>query len=182
MKITRKFANPSADTFDVPVIGEFVKSYLRNSKVSIDPFARNKRWATYTNDLNPVTGAEYHLPALDFLKELCRKGIKADLVIFDPPYTRRQVKEVYEGIGLGFTNNDSQYFSLNWKDEREIINEILTIDGIVLSFGYHSNGMRFSGAYTDEEMLVVCHGGAHYDTICIAQRKVAYQPALLEVA
>lgn len=36
-----------------PPIGEMVQRYLKAAKISCDPFARNKRWATYTNDLNP---------------------------------------------------------------------------------------------------------------------------------
>jgi hypothetical protein len=177
MRIKRVFANPSANTFDIPPFRSLVKRYLKQSKVSIDPFARNKRWATYTNDLNKDTAAEYHLTALEFLKELQAKGVRADLVLFDPPYTRRQIKEVYDGIGIGFTNNDSQYFSLNWKDERNIINEILDNGGHVLSFGYHSNGMQYSGAYCIEELLLVCQGGTHYDVICTVERKQAHQMA-----
>lgn len=65
---------PSADTFSVKPIGEFVRRYLAASTVSIDPFARNKRWATHTNDLNPKTGAEYHMDAEAFLKHLAQGG------------------------------------------------------------------------------------------------------------
>jgi hypothetical protein len=83
--IRREWAMPSADTFDIPVIAAFVKKYLCQSKISVDPFARNKRWATYTNDLNPETQADSHLEALDFIHSLIEKGVKADLVIFDPP-------------------------------------------------------------------------------------------------
>ena len=68
MKITRIWAMPKADTFSCPPIGEFVKSYLRNSTVSIDPFARNCGWATYTNDMNIDTSAQYHCKALEFLE------------------------------------------------------------------------------------------------------------------
>jgi hypothetical protein len=173
------WAMPSADTFDIPPIREFVKKYLRQSRLSIDPFARNKRWATYTNDLNPDTAAEYHLPALDFLKELRERGVVADLILFDPPYSRRQVMEVYAGIGRDHTNEDSQYFSLNWKDERAVMNDLLGTGGIVLSFGWHSNGMQQSGCYEPVEMVMVAHGGAHNDTICMAERKIAHQTELM---
>lgn len=171
---------PSADTFSVPEIGEFVKSYLRQSKVSIDPFARNKRWATYTNDLNPETEAEYHMDAADFLKMLLEKSVKADLVIFDPPYSREQVKSVYSGIGRHYGIEDSQAHSANWRKERDIINEILDVDGLVLSFGWNSSGMGKSRKYRPVELLIVNHGGAHNDTICMAEIKTAYQPALME--
>lgn len=46
---------PNPDTFDCKPLGQIVVRYL--SGVSIDPFARNKRIATYTNDLNPGTAA-----------------------------------------------------------------------------------------------------------------------------
>lgn len=82
MNISRTWAMPNSNTFSVPPIGEFVRKYLANSKVSIDPFARNKRWATYTNDLNDKTDAEYHLEASDFLEILIEQEVKADLIIF----------------------------------------------------------------------------------------------------
>ena len=83
--------------------------------------------------------------------------------------------ECYAGIGKAHTNEDSQYFSLNWKHEREIINDILHIGGVVLSFGWHTNGMYQSGCYELVEQVNVAHGGAHNDTICIAERKTAHQ-------
>lgn len=178
MLINRVRSIPSADTFDIPPIGEFVKRYLRESKISIDPFARNKRWATYTNDLNPETAAEYHMPADEFLQTLKDKGVVADLVIFDPPYSRRQVKEVYEGVGLRFTNDDSQYYSSNWKTERTLINDILAVGGHVLSFGWNTSGMGSFDNFTEQEILIVCHGGSRYDTLCIAEKKLAYQASL----
>lgn len=78
---------PNGDTFSVPPIGDFVRSYLAASRCSVDPFARNKRWATHTNDLNPETEAEHHMDAEEFLRMLALRGVKADLVIFDPPYS-----------------------------------------------------------------------------------------------
>jgi hypothetical protein len=131
---------PSADTFDVQPIGDFVRKYLRESKVSVDPFARNKRWATYTNDLNPDTAAEYHLSAELFLKMLKDKGVKVDLIIFDPPYTINQVKQVYESIGLPFLLDDAQQAGV-WSREKELCYDLLPVGGVFLHFGYHSNGM-----------------------------------------
>lgn len=180
---TRHFAQPSADTFDVPPIAFFVKKYLRackaNGGVSVDPFARNRLWADWTNDLNPDTVATFHRTAYVFLRHLRWQGVRVDLAIFDPPYSRRQVMECYAGIGREHTNADSQYFSLNWKNERAVLNDILNVGGIVLSFGWHSNGMQQSGEYELLEQMNIAHGGAHYDTICIAERKLAHQARLL---
>ena len=124
MKFTRFWAMPSADTFDIEPIGELVRRYLSQSKVSIDPFARNKRWATHTNDLNPETAAEYHCDAFEFLQMLFEQKVQADLVIFDPPYSRAQVKEVYAGIGRHYGIKDTQDHSTNWHKERDVVDEI----------------------------------------------------------
>lgn len=177
-KITRKWAMPSADTFDCLPIGEFVKYYLRKSKFSIDPFARNKRWATITNDLSPLTEAEYHLDAVDFLKMIGARGDRPDLVIFDPPYSPRQVQEVYGGIGVRASTEDTQTARL-YKLCRQEINKIVPVGGVVLSFGWNSVGMGKRG-WNILEILMVCHGGAHNDTICVAEQKISHQDELFK--
>lgn len=177
MRMTRVWAMPSADTFDVPPIGEFVKRYLRESKVSVDPFARNKRWATYTNDLNPDTIAEYHIDALDFLKMLCDRGVRADLIIFDPPYSPRQIKECYDGIGLKMDGEEA-WRTQGWTREREMITELLETNGVVISCGWNSNGMGRERPFIQEELILVAHGAGHNDTICMAERKIAHQSVM----
>lgn len=175
MKFTRLWAMPSADTCDIQPIGELVKRYLRQSKVSIDPFARNKRWATYTNDLNPDTAAEYHKDAFEFLCMLLQQGVTADLVIFDPPYSREQVKQVYQGVGRHYGQADSQEHSTNWRKERDLVNDLLEVGGVVISFGWNTAGMGKERLYQPEELLIVPHGGAHNDTLIFVERKLAYQ-------
>lgn len=178
MKMTRKWAMPNADTFDVQPIGEFVKSYLRNSRISVDPFARNKRWATYTNDLNPKTEAEYHLEAKDFLEKLKNDGVMVDLGIFDPPYSPRQVQEVYSGIGKTVTMEDTQMVHIR-RDARNILAEITSVGGYVLSFGWNTAGIGKERGFEIVEILMVCHGGWHNDTLCMAERKISHQFGLL---
>jgi hypothetical protein len=179
IQFSRQWAMPSADTFDIPPIREFVKKYLRQSKVSIDPFARNKRWATYTNDLNPDTAAEYHMPALEFLKMLREKGVQSDIIIFDPPYTIQQVKQVYESFGAGtFTAYDAQN-AVRWTDEKEVAYDLLAAGGVFLNFGYNTMGLGKNGHCEIVEILIVAHGPAHYDTLCMAERKIAHQAELM---
>lgn len=175
MNLQRIWAMPSADTFDIPPLGGLVKRYLSQSQVSVDPFARNKRWATWTNDLNPETAAEYHLDAFEFLKMLQEKGVAPDLIIFDPPYSRWQVKEVYAGIGRHYGIQDTQNHSTNWHKERDIVDQILVPGGHVLSFGWNSSGMGKERGYKPLELIIVNHGGAHNDTICIIEQKQALQ-------
>jgi hypothetical protein len=167
----RVWAMPTADTFDCKPIGEFVRKYLVDSKISIDPFARNKLWCSFTNDLNPDTQAEVHWEASDFLRMLAERGYKADLVLFDPPYSLEQCKRSYESVGRKPTMRDTQIWG-RWTEAKNIISDLLEPDGIVLTFGWHSSGMGKKRGFEIIELLLVCHGGAHNDTICLAERRV----------
>lgn len=175
--MSRTWAMATSDTFDCLPIGEFVRKYLRNSKVSLDPFARNKRWATYTNDLNPATAAEYHMDALDFLCLMESKQIQADLIIFDPPYSPRQIKECYDSIGKPMTTEDA-WKTNGWSQEKDVCRRLLKVGGTFLYFGWNSVGMGEERGCIIEDLLLVCHGPGHNDTICIAERKIAHQLGL----
>lgn len=160
---------PHSDTFSIPPIGDFVRKYLANSSVSIDPFSRNKEWATYTNDLNPDTSAQYHLDALEFLEGLAEQQVKADLVIFDPPYSPRQLTECYKQIGRKATMRDTQ--AKSWSDWKNAIGRVVTDNANVLSFGWNTVGMGKTRGFEIVEILIVCHGGQHNDTICMAEQR-----------
>lgn len=162
---------PNHDTFSVPPIGEFVRRYLGSANNTVDPFARNKDWANYTNDLNPETSAQYHMDAEAFLKMLAEKGIKADLVVFDPPYSPRQISECYKSIGLEVGMKETQSAIL-YQRVRNAIIPILAPGGIVLSFGWNSVGMGKKHGFEQIEIMLVCHGGAHNDTICLAEKRI----------
>ena len=169
-EFSRVWAMPSADTFDVRPIGDFVRRHL--SGVSVDPFARNKDWATHTNDLNPATSAQHHMDAVEFLKMLADQAIEADTIIFDPPYSPGQIAECYRSAGLTATMRDTQNARLMADCRREIL-RLCKIGTKVLSFGWNSVGM--GSHFITNEILLVCHGGAHNDTICLAQEMVAQQ-------
>jgi hypothetical protein len=161
---------PHRDTFTVEPIGAFVRRYLVNSKSSIDPFARNNRWATATNDIDPSTGAEWHLDAEEFCREMAKLGRTFDLAIFDPPYSPRQISECYSGFGRQATTRDTQNAGL-YKRVRDALLPILEPNAIVLSFGWNSGGMGAARGFQSIEIMLVAHGGAHNDTICVAERQ-----------
>jgi len=177
MRINRVWAMPSAETFTIPPIRDFAKRYLRDSKISVDPFARNCGWATYTNDLNPNTTAQHHMDAFVFLEMLRDKGIRADLVLFDPPYSPRQIKECYNNVGI-VMNGDTAHKTAGWKLEKDILCEIMPINSFFLHFGWHSNGMGKKRGFEIVEILLVAHGAAHNDTICMSEKRVAHQLSL----
>lgn len=166
---TRVWAMPNHDTFSVPPIGAFVQKYLKSSSHSIDPFARNKRWADQTNDLNPDTAAEHHMDAVDFLRMM--QGKVFDLAIVDPPYSPRQISECYKGVGRSVGMKETQSAVL-YKNVRDALDPLIDQEGIVLHFGWNSVGMGVKRGYELIEVLICCHGGAHNDTICIAERKI----------
>jgi len=165
---SRVWQMPTADTFSAPAVGAWVKSYLSKSKCSVDPFARNKRWATHTNDINPATGAEHHMDAEAFLFMLRDKGVRCDLAILDPPYSPRQIKECYQSAGIKCGMRETQNAAL-YARVRHAVSQILTPDAVVLSFGWNSCGMGKKYGMEIIDVLLCCHGGAHNDTICIAE-------------
>jgi hypothetical protein len=170
----RVFQMPSKDTFDVPALGHFVRRYLRASKVSIDPFARNKDWATYTNDINPHTSAQYHMDAAEFLRKLADDGVTADLVILDPPYSPRQITDSYAEAGIKATMRDTQNARLYAEVKREV-QRLVPVGGVVLSFGWNTAGMQSKGEWQITEGIIVCHGAGRNDTLAMAERRMASQ-------
>lgn len=164
---SRAWCMPSADTFSMPPALDFCARYLHGADVVIDPFARNSRLGTLRNDLNPATAAEYHLPAADFVRGL---DVVADAAIFDPPYSPRQIAECYAAAGLTPGMVDTQ--SAGMKAEvRDLLAARLRPGGIALSFGWNSVGFGAGRGFELVEVLLLCHGGDHNDTICIAERK-----------
>ncbi len=172
MKFSRHWAMPNAETFSIKPIGEFVQRYFEQNKgPSIDPFARNKALATWRNDLNPATSATFHMDAAEFCRAAATRGAQATLALFDPPYSPRQISECYKGIGREVTMQDTQ--SSFWKNARDALDLVMAPDSIVLSFGWSTNGMGIKRGYEIVEIMLVAHGGAHNDTICLAEVKRA---------
>lgn len=169
---------PSADTFSVKPIGDFVQRYLSSSSVSCDPFSRDKLWATHTNDINPKTKAANHMDAEAFMGKLKLDGVKIDLGILDPPYSPRQISECYKEIGLKVGIIETQSAVL-YARIKKAMSEILSQDATVLSFGWNSVGMGKKYGFEIIEVMLVCHGGAHNDTICIAEKRSL--PGLFDV-
>ena len=162
------WAMPNSRTFQIKPIKEFVEKYIQDKKIIIDPFANECRYGTITNDLNPKFDTNYHLDALDFLKQI--ESGSADIVIYDPPYSLRQVKECYEGVGITVT---AEHTKSSWRAKHlDEIKRILKPNGLALCFGWNSNGIGKTRGFEMLEVLLVPHGGSKNDTICTAERKL----------
>ena len=166
MIIERIWAMPNKWTFQIKPIKELIQQE-KTSGIWIDPFSGQNKNADITNDLNPNNDATYHIEALDFLKSL--KDNSADGVFFDPPYSPRQVKECYDGIGIKtVAENTRADFWSNCKNE---IKRILKPQGKVLCFGWNSMGLGKNRGFKMTRILLVPHGGAKNDTICTVEIK-----------
>lgn len=178
MKIRREWAMPNPATFQIAPIAGVIAKYLAPSLVAVDPFARNSLVAKYRNDLDPETRADWHLPAEGFCATMAEKGIQADIVLFDPPYSPRQIAEVYAKVGLTVSGKDTQNAAL-YKRVRDGLHKLLKVDGIAISFGWNSAGFGKERGYEILEILMVAHGGAYNDTIVVVERKMQ-PPAMLD--
>lgn len=66
--------------------------------IGIDPFAAGNRLANVTNDIDPQYDTDFHMDATDFLNLF--KPDSVDTVLYDPPYSPRQVAECYKALGI----------------------------------------------------------------------------------
>lgn len=167
MIITKSWAMPNSNTFQIKPIKEFVERNIKNCPVIIDPFANSCKYGTITNDLNPEYDTDYHMDALDFLKTFEANSV--DCVIYDPPYSLRQVSECYKGVGIAVTMETTQS---SWRARHlDEIARILKTGGVCLCFGWNSNGVGKKRGFEMQEILLVAHGGSKNDTICTLELK-----------
>ena len=64
------------------------------------------------------------------------------------------------------------------KEGRNLIRQIIKPGGKVLSFGWNTVGM--GPEWTTQEIMLVCHGGDHNDTICMVETHDTVQGELFE--
>ncbi len=168
MEINRIWAMPNKNTFTIKPIRELVNRYSEDSNFSIDPFANSNKIATFRNDLDPQYETEYRMDALDFLKKWDNNMF--DLVLFDPPYSPRQVSECYKLLNKTVNMKTTQ--SSFWGNIKKEISRITEKNGIVITCGWNSGGIGKSNGFEIEEILIIPHGGWHNDTIVTVERKL----------
>ena len=170
MEINRAWAMPNKNTFTIKPIKEMLARYdhlLTGESVSIDPFANINRLANHCNDLDPQYETQYCMDALDFLKSFDDNSV--DLVLFDPPYSPRQVSECYKSLDMTVNMQTTQ--SSFWGNMKKEVNRIIKDYGTVITFGWNSGGMGKTKGFEIKEILMVAHGGWHNDTICTIEIK-----------
>lgn len=165
--INKEWEMPNSNTFEIKCIKRLIHKHIKPDFYSIDPFANKNRIAKVTNDLDPEHRADFCMDALEFIKMFQTGSI--DAVLYDPPYSPRQVSECYKKLGRTVNMQTTQ--SSFWGDLKKEIARVVKPNGIVISFGWNSNGIGKTNGFSAIEILIVSHGGNHNDTICTVERK-----------
>ena len=117
--------------------------------------------------MNPENiNAIHHKLAVEFLRDFQINAYEG--VLFDPPYSPRQMSECYKSVGLKV---NMQMTQSGWPNEKNEIASIIKKDGFCISFGWSSCGLGMKRKFDIVEILLVSHGGGHNDTIVTVERK-----------
>ena len=161
---------PNHNTFSIKPICELITRHIdgQNGKW-LDPFSRNSPFKDLcvTNDLSTEFEADYHMEALPFLQQF--QDNSAWGVLFDPPYSPRQISECYKQVGRAVHMKDTQ--SSFYGDRKKEVARVVRSGGKVISFGWNSGGIGKTLGFEIIEILMVPHGGAHNDTIVTVEVK-----------
>lgn len=170
IRMSTAWAMPNRWTFQIPPVLDFIERNLgkigfpEHGGLIVDPFCGTSEIASHRNDI-ALGGPD----AVEYCELLLKQGIIADAVLFDPPYSPRQISECYKMLGRKATTTDTQNAAL-YARVRKPLAALLRKGGIALSFGWQSSGFS-KEQFMTTEILLVQHGGAHNDTICVAQVK-----------
>lgn len=166
VRIERVWAMPNKNTFEIKPIHDLIVEEMTDG-TWIDPFANRNKLATITNDLSQEFDTDYHLDALDFMKLFGDASV--DGVLYDPPYSPRQVSECYNNVGFNVTWDTTK--ASFWGNHKREISRIVKVGGKVITFGWNSGGIGYKYGFEITRILMVPHGGWHNDTICTVEVK-----------
>lgn len=168
MIMNRVWAMPNSKTFSIKPIRELLDRYTDGKEIIIDPFARESKYGTITNDLNPEYDTTYHMDALEFLRMIPTDSV--DCVLYDPPYSITQASQCYKSYGkekLEVNVSNMKY----WASVKNECARILKKNGVCICFGWSSMGLGINRGFDMVEVLIVPHGGSKNDTICTVEYK-----------
>ena len=166
MIINRIWNMPNKNTFQIKPVREIIDKYAFG--LIVDPFANTNKIAKITNDIDPQYDTTYHMDAIDFLRQFEDNSI--DTILFDPPFSPRQVSECYKKLNMSVNTETTQ--SSYWGNLKKEISRVIKPNGICISCGWNSGGIGKSNGFEIQEMLLVAHGGWHNDTIITVDKKV----------
>ena len=151
-------------TFKAPKTRAWVEEHCKG-KCVLNLFAGPTRLngcIEIANDIDPnVPSTLFSMDALDCAKRLIELGELYDVILLDPPYSYRKSMELYNG------HKNSRF-----KQLLDVLPDILTPLGWVITFGYHSRVMGASRGFRIREICLISHGGAQHDTIASVEERI----------
>ena len=135
-----------------------------------------KREIPKAADVEPIKANEIDYTLIDGFDKatmLSLKQIKdnsVDLVLYDPPYSQRQVSESYRKLDMTVNMETTQ--NSYWTKQKREIARIVKQGGYVISCAWNSGGIGKKYGFEIQEILLVAHGSWHNDTITTVERKV----------
>ena len=92
------------------------------------------------------------------------------MVLYDPPFSPRQLSECYKAFGLSVNMKTTQ--ASYWSNQKVEIGRIVKSGGYVITCGWNSGGIGKKYGFEVVEILLVAHGGWHNDTIITVDKKL----------
>ena len=148
IKFERHWCMPSHKTFTIKPFKNLIAAELGSNY--IDPFPY-----------------PFKQDAIDYLKTIPDNSV--DHLVFDPPYSQRQLKEKYHSAGLSFNHPMNNSY---WSNCRKEISRIVKSTGKVISFGWNTNGIGIKHKFKITKVVLVAHGSQHNDTIATVEVKI----------
>jgi len=147
IEFQRSWCMPSHKTFSIKPFKELIDKELGNNY--IDPFPY-----------------PFKQDAIEYLKTIPDNS--ENYLVFDPPYSQRQLKEKYHNNGISFEHPMNASY---WSKCKKEISRIIKSSGKVISFGWNSGGIGEKYGFTITKIVLVAHGGQHNDTIATVETK-----------
>lgn len=155
---------PNGNTFEILPVQQLLAKWLPTTGIILDPFSNGSQIGNLTNDIREDRISDYHLDAHDFIDIVAAIYDKADAVLFDPPYSNRQLKEMYQNSG---------HLINRWTELKNKITLVLKPGSIAISFGWSSTGFGKKRCFSVLEYKLLNRGAGHNDTIITVER---YEP------
>jgi len=145
IRFERVWAMPNKHTFSIKPIAQLIQQE-KTPGIWLDPFP-----------------FEYKTDALVSLNN--HETNSVDGVLFDPPYSPRQLKEAYDSKGQSWDGTNSI-----WSQWQQEIARVIKPSGKCIKFGWNT-GVIADG-FEITRILLVSHGSHHNDTMVTVQKKM----------
>jgi hypothetical protein len=146
-------------TFSVAPVKKWVESECEGITLNLFAGKTKLNINEIRNDTDPESLADYREDALEFV-QTWKEG-NFNTVLLDPPYSYRKSMEMYGGR-----------LASPFRQLKDAIPGILSPNGKVITFGYHSVVMGVSRGFIVEKIALFSHGGAIHDTIVSVERRI----------